>query len=336
MPGNEGEISLNFLSKARMTAIGSYVPSKKLTNKDLEKMVDTSDEWIFQRTGIRERRITEQEEYVTDMAVKAAEDLLERFPTPLEEIDLIIVATITPDYVTPSVSAVIHGRMGFPETTGVMDLNSACAGFVYALQVANAMVTSGQSNKALVISAEVLSKITDYTDRNTCILFGDGAGAAIVERDDEKPGFFSSYYGSKGAAGNKLYCTGLADKIEKEKAENVGYLYQDGRAVYTFVIGTIPSSMKIMMDNAGMTAGEIEWFVPHSANLRMVQSIGEKIGFPEEKILTSLEYYGNTSSATIPLAISLAEREGKLKRGDKMALYGFGGGLTHAGIILEW
>lgn len=299
-------------------------------------MVDTNDEWIVQRTGIHERRITEKEEYVSDLAVKAVEDLFDRFPSSLEDVDLILAATITPDYITPSVSAVIHGRMGFPAHTGVMDLNAACAGFVYALQVANSMITTGQCRKVLVVAAEVLSKITDYEDRNTCVLFGDGAGAALVELDEENPGFFAAHFGSNGKSGNKLYCTGIADKIEKETPEAVNYLYQDGRAVYTFVISTVPKSVKAMMETAGIDASEIDWFVPHSANLRMIHSIGNKLGFSEEKTLTSLEYYGNTSSATIPLALSDAEKEGKLKRGDKLALYGFGGGLTHSGLIIEW
>jgi 3-oxoacyl-[acyl-carrier-protein] synthase-3 len=316
--------------------LGSYVPEKVLSNTDLEKMVDTSDEWIVQRTGIKERRIAAEEEFVTDMAVKAVEDLIERFSVDINEIDLIIVATITPDYITPSVSSVIQGRMGFPATTGVLDLNAACSGFVYALQVANAMVTAGQSRKALVISAEALSKITDYSDRNTCILFGDGAGAALVEIDEQNPGYFGSYFGSEGKSGNKLYCTGLSEKIEKEEAANVNYLYQDGRAVYTFVIRTVPASVKKMLEESDMDTSEIDWFVPHSANLRMIHSIGEKIGFTPEQTLTSLEMFGNTSSATIPLALSEAERSGKLKRGEKLLLYGFGGGLTHAGLIIEW
>jgi len=327
---------LNFISKARISAFGSYVPEKVLTNQDLEKMVETSDEWIVQRTGIIERRIAEKEEFVSDMAIKAVEDLIDRFSVDINEIDLIIVATITPDYITPSVSAVLHGRMNFPESTGILDLNAACSGFVYALQVANSMITSGQSNKVLVVSSEVLSKITDYSDRNTCILFGDGAGAALVERNEENPGIFGAYYGSQGKYGNKLYCTGLASKIEKEEAACVNYLYQDGRAVYTFVIRTVPASVKAMLEKSDLTTDEIDWFVPHSANLRMIHSIGEKIGFSPDETLTSLEYFGNTSSATIPLALSEAEKAGRLKKGDKFLLYGFGGGLTHAGLIFEW
>jgi len=327
---------LSFQSKARITALGAYVPEEKLTNHDLEKMVDTNDEWIIQRTGMQERRISRKDEYVSHMSIKAVEDLQSRFPFDVNDIDLIIVATITPDYVTPSVSAMIHGQMGFPETTGVMDLNAACAGFVYALQVANAMVTSGQSHKVLVIAAEVLSKITDYSDRDTCILFGDGAGAAIVEYDEQNPGFLGSYYGSQGASGHKLFCTGLSQNIEDKKAHVIDHLYQDGRSVYTFVIKTIPKGVQALLEKANLSASDIKWFVPHSANLRMIHSICDKIGFKRENALTSLEYYGNTSSATIPLALWKALKEGKLNHGDKMVLYGFGGGLTHAGLIIEW
>lgn len=327
---------MSFQSKARITALGAYVPEEKLTNHDLEKMVDTSDEWIVQRTGIQERRIARKDEFVSHMAIKAVEDLFSRFTVDIQEIDLIIVATITPDYVTPSVSAIIHGRMGFPETTGVMDLNAACAGFVYALQVANGMITAGQSKKVLVVSAEALSKITDYKDRDTCILFGDGAGAAVVEYSEDKPGFLGSYYGSLGTMGHKLYCTGLSQNIEEAKAGVLDHLYQDGRAVYTFVIKTIPKGVQALLDGSNLTAGDIDWFVPHSANLRMIHSICDKIGFEKESALTSLEFYGNTSSATIPLALWNALQEDKLKHGDRLLLYGFGGGLTHAGVIIEW
>ena len=238
---------MSLQSKARITALGAYVPEKRLTNSDLEKMVDTNDEWIVQRTGIHERRITGTDEHVSHLSIKAVEDLVDRFSVDINDIDLIITATLTPDYRTPSVAAIIHGRMDFPETTGVMDLNSACAGFVYALQVANAMITAGQCRKVLVVAGEVLSKITDYEDRNTCILFGDGAGAALMELDEENPGIFGYNVGSQGKSGHKLYCTGLSEQIESEKAEVIRYLHQDGRAVYTFVIRTVPSGMQALL-----------------------------------------------------------------------------------------
>ncbi len=327
---------MSFQSKARVTALGAYVPKKILANHDLEEMVDTTDEWIVQRTGIKERRITDENEYSSDMAFEAIEDLVERFSANIDDVDLIIVATITPDYVTPSVSAALQGRLNLSNTVGVIDLNAACAGFVYALQVANAMVTSGQSKKVLVVATEVLSKITDYKDRNTCILFGDGAGAALVEYDEKNPGFLGSHYGSDGKSGSKLYCTGLSDQFGNEKVETKNFIFQDGRAVYTFVIKTIPKSIKELLDKAKMAIDEIDWFIPHSANLRMIHSICEKIGISKDKALSSLEKFGNTSSASIPLALWLALTENKIKKGDKLALYGFGGGLAHAGVILEW
>ncbi len=327
---------MSFQSKARVTALGAYVPQKILANHDLEEMVDTTDEWIVQRTGIKERRITDENEYSSDMAFEAIEDLVERFSANIDDVDLIIVATITPDYMTPSVSAALQGRLNLSNTVGVIDLNAACAGFVYALQVANAMITSGQSKKVLVVATEVLSKITDYKDRNTCILFGDGAGAALVEYDEKNPGFLGSYYGSDGKSGSKLYCTGLSDQFGKEKVETKNFIFQDGRAVYTFVIKTIPKSIKELLEKAKMAIDEIDWFVPHSANLRMIHSICEKIGISKDKALSSLEKFGNTSSASIPLALWLALTENKIKKGDKLALYGFGGGLAHAGVILEW
>jgi 3-oxoacyl-[acyl-carrier-protein] synthase-3 len=327
---------LTFQSKARVTALGAYVPEKILNNHDLEKMVDTNDEWIVQRTGINERRITEENEFTSHMACKAIDDLVRRYSVKLDDVDLVIVATLTPDYITPSVSAVVHGRFNLPATAGVMDLNAACAGFVYALQVANAMVTVGQSKKVLVVAGETLSKITDYTDRNTCVLFGDGAGAALVELDEDNPGFLGAIFGSEGKSGDKLFCTGLSDRFNGEPVEPKNILYQDGRAVYTFVIRTIPVGVKKLLEQSDMTVEEIDWFVPHSANLRMVHSISEKLGFKKEQALISLEEYGNTSSATIPLALWKALDEGKLKKGDKLALYGFGGGLTHAGLILDW
>jgi len=327
---------MSLISKARITALGAYVPPKKLTNFDLEKQVDTSNEWIIQRTGIMERRITEKNVYASDLAQKAVKDLEQNYKKSLANLDLIVVATITPDFLTPSVAAVVQGALGLKNTVGVLDINAACAGFVYGLYIANAFITAGQNEKVLVISAEVLSKITDYTDRNTCILFGDGAAAMLVERDEENPGFFSCFYGADGTLATKLYCTNLSPHFKGTKLEKQRFLWQDGRAVYSYIIKTIPRGMKELLKRAGMSKDDLNWFVPHSANMRMIQSICEKMHFPMQKTLTSLEQLGNTSSTSIPLAIWLAEKQGKLKKGDKLALYGFGGGLNHAGIIIEW
>ncbi len=326
---------MSFESKAKITALGAYVPPKKLTNHDLEKMVDTSDEWIIQRTGIRERRLADDNVYTSDLAIKAVENLSEQPGVDLSGVDLVIVSTITSDFLTPSTSARVQGALGF-EGAGVMDINAACAGFVYGLTVANALITIGQNRKVLVIAADALSKITDYTDRNTCVLFGDGAGAVLVEREDDNPGFLATHYSSDGQLGEKLYCPGMSFSMNGQMTSTKKVLHQDGKAVYTWAISSVPLGMKELLGKADMHAHELDWFIPHSANLRMIKSICKRLDVPIDKTLTSIEQFGNTSSVTIPLALWTALQEGKVKRGDKLALYGFGGGLTQAGAVIEW
>lgn len=322
-------------SKARFTALGAYVPSKRLTNNDLEKMVDTTDEWIIQRTGIKERRLTAKNVYASNLAIEAVKNLSTQPGVDLEDVDLILVATITADFLIPSVAAMIQGAFGF-KNAGTLDLNAACAGFVYGLCVANGLVTVGQHRKVLVVASEVLSKITDYSDITTCILFGDGAAAALVEERRDEPGFFATHFGSDGHLGDRLYCSNLSSQINDQALDARMVLHQDGRAVYGWAIDRVPKGMRALLEKADMRAEDLDWFVPHSANLRMIKSICKKMDFPMEKTLTSMEQFGNTSSATIPLALWLALQEGKVKRGDSLALYGFGGGLTQAGAIIRW
>lgn len=326
---------MNISSNARFSALGVHLPSKRLTNFDLEKMVDTSHEWIVQRTGIKERRLAEKDIYTSDLAVLAAQNLAEEQGVELEDVDLIIVSTLTSDFLTPSTAARVQGRLGI-RNAGVIDVNAACAGFVYGLGIANALITVGQHRKVIMIAADVLSKITDYTDRNTCILFGDAAAAALVERNDEGPGFLAAHYTSDGELGEKLYCPGLSMSMNGQVANPKKVLFQDGKAVYTWAISTVPDGMNQLLDKAGMSVNELDWFIPHSANLRMIKSICKRLGIPMEKTLTSVEEYGNTSSVSIPLALDLAIKSGRIKKGDKLALYGFGGGLTQAGVIIEW
>jgi len=325
---------MNISSNARFSALGVYLPPKRLTNFELEKMVDTSHEWIVQRTGIKERRIAEEDIFTSDLAVLAAKNLAEQ-GVELEDVDLIIVSTLTSDFLTPSTAARVQGKLGI-KNAGVIDVNAACAGFVYGLGIANALITVGQHKKVIVIAADVLSKITDYTDRNTCVLFGDAAAAALIERNDEGLGFLAAHYNSHGELGEKLYCPGLSMSMNGQVANPKKVLFQDGKAVYTWAISTVPDGMNQLLEKAGMTAKELDWFIPHSANLRMIKFICKRLGIPMEKMLTSVEEYGNTSSVTIPLALDLAIKSGKIKKGDKLALYGFGGGLTQAGVIIEW
>ncbi|MFA1714743.1 ketoacyl-ACP synthase III [Peribacillus frigoritolerans] len=324
-----------FKSKARITAIGSYVPEKRLTNKDLEKMVETNDEWIVKRTGIKERRIAHEEEFTSDIGYKAVKDLMERYDKSVEDVDMIIVCTFTPDFNTPSVASLVQAKLGI-KNTGAIDLNAACAGFTYGLHVANGLVTSGLNKKILVIGADTLSKLMDYEDRATCILFGDGGGAVLVEYDEKQPSFLSSHLYSEGEGGKHLYSTNLSTRINGEDLNDSGNLVQNGREVYKWAVTTVPKGMQTVMKNAEYQLNDVDWFVPHSANLRMIESICERSGFPIERTLYSLVEYGNTSSATIPLSLEIGMKEGKLRDGEKVLLYGFGGGLAQAGLLIDW
>lgn len=322
-------------SNSKIIALGAYLPQKKLTNQDLAGMVDTNDEWIVRRTGVRERRISEKNEFASNLAIKAVENLIEKNNVRVDDVDMIIVTTFTPDHLTPSVAALVQGYFGM-EAAGTMDINAACAGYVYGMSTADALVSTGYCKKALVIAAEALSKIVDYTDRNTCILFGDGAAATLIERTGEKGGFISSYFTSDGKLAENVACTNLSESINGRVMDKKRLFEQEGKLLYEYVVKNIPAGVNILLQNANMTLEDIEWFVPHSANLRMIEAVCKKLGFPVEKTLISNEFYGNTSSATIPLAIWMALQESKIKPGDKMLLYGFGGGLTHGGIIVKW
>lgn len=321
--------------QARITAIGSYVPDRILSNADLQGMVDTNDEWIVQRTGIRERRIAAPNEFTSHLCIAAVQNMLTRYPTSLSDVDLIIVATHTPDLPSTPVACQIQAHFGIPGT-GAYDLNATCAGFTYALHTASGLVAAGVHSKVLVVGGDSLSKITDYTDRSTCILFGDGAGAVLVEREDEHPAFLAHHLGSDGTGSKHVYRTGLASELNGIPLTGEGNLVQNGREVYRFAVTTVPEGIEKLLMKSGLSQTAIDWFIPHSANLRIIESICEKSGIPLEKALYSLSYYGNTSAASIPLALDLGIKEGKVQPGDMLLLYGFGGGLTHAGLVVKW
>ncbi|UKS27648.1 ketoacyl-ACP synthase III [Paenibacillus sp. HWE-109] len=321
--------------QARISAIGTYVPSHILSNADLQDMVDTNDEWIVQRTGIRERRLAAADEFTSHLCIAAVQDMLGRYPASLDGIELIIVATHTPDLPSTPVACQIQAHFGLP-ATGAYDLNATCAGFAYALHTASALVAAGVHRKVLVVGADSLSKITDYTDRSTCILFGDGAGAVVVEREEQHPAFIAHHMGSDGSGGKHVYRTGLSTMWQDIPLTGDGKLVQNGREVYKFAVTTVPQGIEKLLAKSGLTQTAIDWFIPHSANLRIIESICEKSGIPVDKALYSLEYLGNTSAASIPLALDLGIKEGKVKDGDTLLIYGFGGGLTHAGLIVRW
>ncbi|MBE5105185.1 ketoacyl-ACP synthase III [Bacillus thuringiensis] len=322
-------------SQSRITAIGTYVPKQVLSNNDLEEMVNTNDEWIVQRTGMKERRIAREDEYSSHLAIKAIENLCTAYKKTLEDIDCIIVATTTADYAFPSVACQIQQYFNIPHTLA-FDLNATCAGFTYGLHIGNSLITSGSHERVLVVATETLSKVTDYTDRTTCILFGDGAGALLLEKDDNKGSFIASHMGTNGEGSIHLYRTNLSTTMNGTSLQTNEKIVQNGREVYKWAVRTVPHGVKQLLHTANMQLHDIDWFVPHSANLRMIESICEKSGISIQKTLTSVEYMGNTSSVSIPLALDLARKEGKLNNGDTLLLYGFGGGLTHLGLIVEW
>ncbi|HDX9590358.1 TPA: ketoacyl-ACP synthase III [Bacillus pseudomycoides] len=321
-------------SKTRITAIGTYVPEKKLTNFELEKMVETNNEWIIQRTGIHERRITRPDEFTSDLCVSAVKDLMHRYNKKVEDVDMIIVATSTPDFPFPSVSSIIQDKFNISQT-GAIDLSAACAGFVYALHTAHSLISSGLHKKVLVIGADTISKITDYTDRSTCILFGDGAGAVLVERDEQSSSFIGFHLGSDGRGAQHVYQPGLSKKVNGIELIDTQYLVQNGREVFRWVVRNVPDNIRQLLEKTQTSLDQVDWFIPHSANLRLIEPICEKLEYPLEKTLYSLINFGNTSAATIPLALDLGIRHGKVKNGDRVLLYGFGSGLVHAGQLLE-
>lgn len=320
-------------SNYAVTAIGAYAPARKLSNFDLERMVDTNDEWIVKRTGIRERFLAAEDEFASDLAAKAVEDMIASGGS-VEGVDLVIATCLAPDHLTPSVAALVAGKFGL-RTAGTWDLHAACSGFAYALTTGASLLATGQAKKILLISAETLSKVVDYTDRGTCILFGDAAVAMTLEPGEKEKSLFS-ISGTDGDMADKVYLNLFSPTVNGTSAERQRVIVQNGQALYTYVMKTISDHAARLLAEADIAPADIDWFVPHSANLRMIDALRERIGVPREKVLTSVESYGNTSSASIPLALYLAHREGKLKRGDKILIYGFGGGLTHAGAILEW
>ena len=319
----------------RVSAYGMYVPQTVLSNADFERMVETSDEWIVQRTGIRERRRVAENEYTSDMCAAAIEQLLRGFPhVQPAEIDFIIVASTTPDYVYPSVAAMLQERFGVPKSAGALDISAACAGFCSALNLAAALIASGQACNALIVTGEALTRSVDYSDRSTCVLFGDGAAAMYVEHS--QPAMLAGMdSGSDGSAGPALFRTATRGEIAGVNDAS-GLLRQQGRDVYRWVLENIPTAVDRVLQRAGVTLAEIDWFIPHSANMRMIEALCKRIEFPLERTLTSVELFGNTSAVSIPLALIPAARDGRVKRGDRILLMGFGGGLVSAGAVLTW
>lgn len=323
--------------RAAITAVGGYVPDYILTNKELETMVETNDEWIRDRTGIAERRILKTEGWATsDMAVEAVKDLMAKSGLKPEDIDLIIVATVSPDYVYPATANIVAHKIGAPQAWGY-DLEAACSGFLFALQTGCQFINSGAYKKVLVIGADMMSSRVDYTDRNTCILFGDGAGAVLLEPNDEGLGIQDAILRSDGS-GADLLIQKAGGSRHPSTVENVNdgshYIYQEGRTVFKrAVTGMADVSFEIMEKN-GLTADDIAYLVPHQANKRIIDATAKRAGLPDEKVMVNIQKYGNTTAGTIPLC--LWEWEDKLKKGDNIILAAFGGGFTWGSVYLKW
>lgn len=322
---------------------GKYVPSQVITNDDLAKIVETSDEWISERTGIKERRFSNGEQ-TWYMAKTAAQDAVNNANLDANEIDVIIACTITPDYATPSLACIVQSEIG-AENAFCFDMNAACSGFVYSMDVAHKYLTSGGANTVLVVCSEILSKITDFSDRSTCVLFGDGAGAVILKSDSSK--IFSSFLKSEGQNGEYLLCrTNKTEspyakekddrKNEKYQMTNGCFLYMAGKDVYRFGTRVMPESLEEACKRADISPHDLSLIIPHQANIRIVETAAKKLGIDMSKMFMNIDKYANTSCASIPICIDELWKSGRLKRGDKIALCGFGGGLTYGAIVMEW
>lgn len=318
----------------RIIGTGSCLPAAIVTNDDLAKIMDTSDEWISTRTGIRERHLV-KEETTTSMSVEAARRAMQNAGVTAGEIDLIIVGTLSADCVTPACACEVQAQIGAANAVA-FDINAACAGFMFALNIANAYLQSGVYKTALILGAETLSKIMDWNDRSTCVLFGDGAGAAVV-RMEEGAGLLAFDQGSDGVRGKVLACRNRSNNNPlAETSKDLEYVHMDGQEVYKFAVTAVPHSLQKTIQAAGLTVEDIDYFALHQANIRILQSVAKRLKVSEDKFPISLDHCGNISAASVPILLDEMNRKGMLKPGMKIALSGFGGGLTWASAVIEW
>ncbi len=326
------------MTKTNIVSTGSYLPEKVLTNYDLEKMVETSDQWITERTGIKERRIANENQTASDLAYEASKVALGRADLNAEDIDLIITATVTGDMPFPSTACILQDKLG-AKKAAAFDINAACSGFLYGLYVANSFIRSGMHNKILVVGTEVLSKITDWEDRTTCVLFGDGAGAVIVEPTTENRGIISMSINSDGSMWDLLYLPAGGSKIpaSRESVDNkLHYIKMKGNEIFKFAVRTLEDLVIKILEENKLTPSQLSLLIPHQANLRIIQATADRLGIPMEKVLIDIDKYGNTSAASIPIALDEAVMSGRIKDGDYILLEAFGGGITWASALIKW
>ncbi len=320
--------------------IGSCSPDKVLTNSDLEKIVDTTDEWIVKRTGISERRILDKGSPSSDLGFKAGKTAIENAGLTPEDIDLIIVATETPDYLVPSMACIIQNRLG-ARKAAAFDLNAACTGFMYGITVAKQFIETGFNGyrHILVIGCESLSKVTDYQDRATCILFGDGSGAAVIGRVEKDYGILSSYLGADGGEGHNITvpcCYISEEDLKVRPNEKKNALWMNGSEVFKFAVRIMEQATLRVLGSANMALEDVKIIVPHQANIRIIEGAAKRLGMSEEKVYVNLQKYGNVSSASIPLALDEIVKAKRVNKGDNIVLVGFGGGLTWGAVLIKW
>jgi 3-oxoacyl-[acyl-carrier-protein] synthase-3 len=314
-----------------ITGLGVHVPDKVVTNHDLAQIVDTSDEWIVERTGIKERRFVTQEQALTDIALPAARAALAQANVDPRSVDLLVCATVTPDMMFPTSSALLADALGMPDAAAY-DLLAGCTGFVYAIAQAYGMVASGLSQRALVVGGDVLSKILDHDDRSTLVLFGDGAGAVVLE-PVTRGGFLGFELGADGGGGESLWLPGSGSRYFEDPD---GYVKMNGREVYKFATRVLVHSARALLDRLGMSVDDVDVYVPHQANIRIIDHAARKLGFPPEKVVVNVDKFGNTSSGSIPLALADGVADGRVRPGAKVLMTGMGAGLTWGSGLIEW
>lgn len=316
---------------SKIIGTGSYLPAGLLTNADLEKRVETSDAWIVERTGIRERHIAGEGELTSDLALRAAEKAIEAAGIDPAEIGLLVVATTTPDRVFPSTACILQAKLGIENGSPAFDVQAVCSGFVYALTVADKFIKSGQVKNALVVGAETLSRITDWNDRTNCILWGDGAGAVVLQGGQE-PGIISTHIHADGRYQDLLFVDGGVSL----KKEGECYMRMSGNAVFKMAVNTLDAIVDETLEANGMSKSDIDWLVPHQANIRIIQATAKKLGMGLDNVVVTVDRHGNTSAASIPLAFDTAVRDGRIKRGETVLMEAFGGGFTWGSVLLRF
>ncbi len=316
---------------SRIIGTGGYLPSKLVTNADLEQQIDTTDDWIRTRTGIRERHIAAEHEKTSDLAVHAARRALDAAGIAPEDVDLIIVATTTPDMVFPSTACIVQAKLGC-RGGPAFDIQAVCSGFVFALSIANGMIASGAVRNALVIGAEIYSRILDWSDRGTCVLFGDGAGAVVLA-PSSRPGVLSTHLHADGAHRDMLCVPGT---VANGVVSGRPLVHMDGQAVFKFAVRVLAEVAHEALESSGLAAADVDWLIPHQANERIIEATAKKLGLPMEKVVTTVDRHANTSAASIPLALDCAVRDGRIKPGDRVLMLGVGGGFTWGSALVQW